>query len=532
MQTTFTDDPEERHGARALVIAWLLLFALAAGIVGWLYITGNQKGVVAGVPSVTAPIPPHTAAVAEAGPAVEPVIEPAPEPVSETPAEAQIDAAPPAAAPQTIEDVIEAAEAEEAAPAPVPPETQVPEAEAEAEAPPPEPETEPATVAAAEAPAMAEPAPEEATTPEPTETTGPEAAPAETAEAMPAETTTAEAQSTEDGSTETETAAAEPAEEKPAAAAPVEATPAPPTVRPEPRPAPPVPAEAAEPAPETPAVETNLAALPEPILAPAPDPALIERGREGPLPVIGPDGRQPWKVYARPFDDADTRPRIAVVITGLGLSGAATETAIQQLPGAVTLAFSPYAKNLDQWMSLARTAGHEVLLDLPMEPIDYPRHDPGPYTLLTSLDPKQNLFKMQWLLSRGTGYVGVTNQMGSRFTTSGSDLEPVIKTMKSRGLLFLDSRASDQSVAAKMAQQVDMPWAVNNRFIDAEASRPAIDARLAEIEEIAKKSGYAVAMGSAYPVTMERIAAWIPEAEKRGFAIAPVSAIANKQALN
>ncbi len=283
-------------------------------------------------------------------------------------------------------------------------------------------------------------------------------------------------------------------------------------------------------APE-PAVETNLAALPEPKLAP-PDPALIERGREGPLPVVGADGRQPWKVYARPFDDSDKRPRIAVVVTGLGLSGAATEAAIQELPGSVTLAFSPYAKNLDQWMTLARTAGHEVLLDLPMEPIDYPQQDPGPYTLLTSIDPKQNLFKMQWLLSRGTGYVGVTNHMGSRFTASGKDLGPVINTMKSRGLLFLDSRASDQSVAAKMAREANMPWALNNRFIDAEASRPAIDARLGEVEEIAKKTGFAVAMGSAYPVTMERVAKWIPEAEKRGFAIAPVSAIANKQALN
>ena len=248
--------------------------------------------------------------------------------------------------------------------------------------------------------------------------------------------------------------------------------------------------------------------------------------------MIGADGRKPWQVYARPFDESDKRPRIAVVVTGLGLSGAATETAIQQLPGSVTLGFSPYSKNLEQWMNLARAAGHEVLLDLPMEPIDYPQQDPGPYTLLTSIDPKQNLFKMQWLLSRGTGYVGVTNQMGSRFTTSGTDLAPVINSIKSRGLLFLDSRASDQSVAAKLAKDAKMPWAVNNRFIDTEASRPAIDARLAETEEIAKKSGYAVAMGSAYPVTIERIAAWLPEAEKRGFAIAPVSAIANKQALN
>ena len=262
-----------------------------------------------------------------------------------------------------------------------------------------------------------------------------------------------------------------------------------------------------------------------------PDPALLERGREGMLPTIGPHGRQPWQVYARPFDMTDKRPRIAVVVSDLGLSGAATEAAIQQLPGSVTLAFSPYAQGLEQWTRLARTAGHEVFLNLPMEPVDYPDQDPGPYALLTSIDPKQNLFRMDWLLSRATGYAGVTHHMGSRFTTSSQDLRPLLEVLKARGLMFLDSRSSDQSVAARIASAMKVPVAYNNRFIDAVASRDAIDKNLADVEKIARRTGYAVAIGSAYPVTIERLSLWLPKAQEQGFAIAPVTAIADKQDL-
>jgi polysaccharide deacetylase 2 family uncharacterized protein YibQ len=276
--------------------------------------------------------------------------------------------------------------------------------------------------------------------------------------------------------------------------------------------------------------EVQVAALPPGGgLAPAPDPALIEHGRLGPLPVIGPDGREPWRVYARPFDDADERPRIAVVVIGLGWSAAATQTAIQQLPREVTLAFSPYSGNLGQWINLARAAGHETLLHLPMEPVNYPVHDPGPYALLTSLDSAENTDRLEWLLSRFTGYVGVTNHMGSRFTNSAGDLKPILESLKSRGLMFVDSRSSATSVATKVARDVGLPRAHNNRFVDHEASRQAIDRRLAEIEEIARSTGFAVAIGSPYPVTMERLAAWLPKLERKGIAIAPITAVANRQ---
>jgi polysaccharide deacetylase 2 family uncharacterized protein YibQ len=312
---------------------------------------------------------------------------------------------------------------------------------------------------------------------------------------------------------------------KPPAAAPealakrrkVAAVPAPPRPR---RPAP-------RPSPAAPAVPERPPAVAKP--PSVPDPALLESSPTGPLPVIGKDGRKPWKVYARPFSTSDGRPRIAVVVSGLGLSSAATEAAIQRLPGAVTLAFAPYAKNLDRWTRLARAAGHEVLLDLPMEPISYPRNDPGPYTLLTSLRPLQNLDRVRTVLSRASGYVGVTNYMGSRFTTSETALRPVLKELNARGLLFLDSRASSRSLGAKLAAEIALPHAVNNRFLDNVASRTAIDTRLEEIERMARRNGVAVAVGFPYPVTIERLARWAKKVEGRGFALAPVSAVIGRQ---
>ncbi len=367
-----------------------------------------------------------------------------------------------------------------AAPAPPPAQAKAPEAKAPEAAP-----AAPATVKAPEA------APPEATPAAPAIAKAPEAAPAPAAERAP-----------------------------PPAAKPIAAAPPPPES-----------AKRAAPPRRAPAPATK-ALVPVTAgggLRPAPDPALVEQTRLGLLPRVSPDGRKAWQTYARPFDTGDRRPRLAIIISGLGLSGAATEAAIQRLPGAVTLAFAPYAKGLAQWIALARAAGHEVLLDLPMEPLNFPANDPGPHTLLTSLTAAQNKVRLHWLLGRVTGYVGVVNRMGSRFTTSESHVRPVLKELGQRGLLFVDSRSSLHSVAARMAGEVGLPRAINNRFIDAEVSRAAIDTRLKEIERIAKTAGYAVGIGSAFPVTIDRLQRWVQTLEGKGLALAPVSALVNTQ---
>jgi uncharacterized protein len=304
-------------------------------------------------------------------------------------------------------------------------------------------------------------------------------------------------------------------------APPPPATPQPPPSAAEPAPAAPPPPPAEAPPPPAPRV----AAAAPVTLAPAPDPALVEPGRDGPLPLIGRDGREPWRVYARPFDAADTRPRLAILIAGLGLSAAPTTTAIATLPGAISLSFDSYAKDLPNWVGRARAAGHEVLLSLPMEPVDYPRQDPGPYALLTSLNAAQNEERLDWVLSRATGYIGLTSTDAPHFTAVADSLSPVLDLLKKRGLLLVEGRA-EKSIAGALSVAISLPRLASDRILDDEASRDAIDQRLGELEATARQSGAALGIGYAYPATIERVAAWAKTLDEKGIALAPVSALA------
>ncbi len=278
--------------------------------------------------------------------------------------------------------------------------------------------------------------------------------------------------------------------------------------------------------PRTAVPSAALPALPRKlVLAPAPEPALLVAGRFGPLPVIADDGREAWRVYARPFPQERDRPRIAILMQDLGLSQEQTNAAIQQLPGSVSLGFTPYARRLDQWIALSRAAGHEVLLQVPMEPFDFPTSDPGPHTLLTSAGADENLERLEFLLSRFSGYVGVYNRMGDRFTSSTESLRPVLQSLRERGLLFIDARTSGTSVAGRIADDLGLPHALNNREIDQVASRVAIDAKLIDLENIARQEGQAIGIGRPYPVTLERLAQWAAGLEAKGIDLAPISAM-------
>lgn len=261
------------------------------------------------------------------------------------------------------------------------------------------------------------------------------------------------------------------------------------------------------------------------------DPTLLQIKDKAKLPIIGPDGRQPWSTYGRPFNLDDSRPRIAVVVVGLGLGRQATDRAIVGLPGAVSLSFSPYTRDVEAQMARARRAGHETLVDLPMEPLDFPRDDPGPSTLLTSLSLVDNLNRLEWVLGRAPGYVGVTTWMGSQFTTVEDALMPVLEGLKQRGLMLVDSRATSRSIATELASSIQLPRAFNNVFIDGTPSVDAIDRALAGLESIARQQRYAVGIARPLPVTLDRMSRWAATLEGKGIALAPVSAVADRQRL-
>jgi len=265
-------------------------------------------------------------------------------------------------------------------------------------------------------------------------------------------------------------------------------------------------------------------------LARAPMQGFTETGEFGPLPRISKDGRKPSTVYARPFRNRvarDAPVRIAILISGMGISATATSEAVQHLPGEVTLAFAPYGENLQSWVDRARSSGHEVMLQVPMEPFDYPDNDPGPHTLLTGLKPAENLGRLKWLMSRFGGYIGITNYMGAKFTADDGALAAVMKELAGRGLAYLDDGGSPRSRALDVAAGEGTEARRADVIIDAEQSRAGIEEAIRRLEEIAKERGSAIGVGTALPVTLDTVIEWARTLAARGIALAPVSAILN-----
>lgn len=232
-------------------------------------------------------------------------------------------------------------------------------------------------------------------------------------------------------------------------------------------------------------------------------------------------------VYARP-STTDKRPRVAVVVAGLGQSDSESRAAIERLPGAVTLAFSAHSPAPEALLAMARATGHEVLLSLPMEPQDYPYDNPGEHALLTGAAPAQTMRNLEWVMGRMTGYVGLTGasdgMRGERFAALASVFGPVLDEVARRGLLYLDPRPTDGYPADPLP---GVPHARTDFVIDDPPSRADIDAKLLALERLARERGSAVGLaGTLRPVALEKIATWARDAEGRGIVLVPVSALA------
>lgn len=255
------------------------------------------------------------------------------------------------------------------------------------------------------------------------------------------------------------------------------------------------------------------------------DPALVEPTAAGPLPRIADNGRTPMTVYAPPLAIPKDRPLIGLVIGGLGISAKATAVALAQLPPGVTLAFAPYADDVRRWVGEARKDGHEVLLEVPMEPYDFPDSDPGPHTLRSGAAEDANTERLVWALTRFTGYTGVTNLLGGRFMSDAPSLEPIMTYLARRGLLFFDNGSAAHSAAPDIAARVGEPFAQSTTLIDSVQTPAEIDRQLSALETEAHAHGRAVGAGFIYPVTIARVAAWAEGLGGRGFALVPASAI-------
>jgi uncharacterized protein len=233
--------------------------------------------------------------------------------------------------------------------------------------------------------------------------------------------------------------------------------------------------------------------------------------------------------YARPWSGA-RGTRIAIVIGGLGLSQTGTQQAIRQLPGTITFAFAASGNSLQRWMQEARRAGHEILLQIPMEPFDYPANDPGPLTLATDISQTQNLKRLHEAMGRMTNYTGVVNFLGGRFLADRAALQPVMADLSARGLLFLDDGTSAQSKSGDLAKALSLPQGFADLTLDASLSRQAILEKLDTLERIAQRRGSAIGMGSAFDETVGAVGEWVKQAESRGIEIVGVSALLSEPA--
>jgi polysaccharide deacetylase 2 family uncharacterized protein YibQ len=254
------------------------------------------------------------------------------------------------------------------------------------------------------------------------------------------------------------------------------------------------------------------------------DQRLLEKSRYGMIPVVA-DGLKPFTVYAAEADRAKAAkmPVVAIVVGGLGVGAAKTVDAIMKLPPAVTLAFTPYGSDPSRLAERARAQRHEILLQIPMEPFDYPDNDPGPQTLLTTLAAEQNLDRLYWHLSRFQGYAGIANFMGARFVVADNVMQPIIREAARRGLDYLDDGSAPRSVAPSLAAGQAMPFAKADLAIDAVPTALEIDRALARLESLARERGLAVGIASALPVSIERIAAWSKALDSRGIMLVPLT---------
>ena len=259
-----------------------------------------------------------------------------------------------------------------------------------------------------------------------------------------------------------------------------------------------------------------------------PEPALLEPLAADPklmLPRISIDGRVPMRVYASGFDPSSLRPRVGILIAGVGMSELDSLAAIKKLPAGITFAITPSGADLGRLLAAARANEHEYLLSVPMEPLGYPVNDPDDRSaLMTAVAPSDNMARLYTILGRLTGYAGVTNVLGSmrgeRLAGVVDQFEPVLEEVANRGLFFLDGRIGQKPLPRAWNRSADV--VLDDEPLDA----AALDQRLDGLSRLALDKGSAVGIVSApRPVTVDRIAAWANTLAAKGLALAPASAM-------
>ncbi|MBT3989359.1 MAG: divergent polysaccharide deacetylase family protein [Rhodospirillaceae bacterium] len=270
-------------------------------------------------------------------------------------------------------------------------------------------------------------------------------------------------------------------------------------------------------------------ALPEKVFEPTPvtvAPIQQEIPKTEPV-VVAPGLENSWRKNAVQLAELPPGPKIAIVIDDAGVDRKRT-AAVTALPAPLTIAFLTYAGALPKQTKAATAAGHEIMVHMAMEPLNR-SVDPGPNVLLIESEAAEILKRLRWGLDRFSGYVGINNHMGSKFTSDPQGMNIVMRELKRRGLLFLDSRTSGSTVGASVALANDVPFTQRNIFLDNVPTVEAINKQLRQMEIFAKRNGYAVAIGHPRDATINALSQWLAVMAEKGFVQVPISTIVAQQ---
>ncbi len=227
--------------------------------------------------------------------------------------------------------------------------------------------------------------------------------------------------------------------------------------------------------------------------------------------------------YARSFVNTENKPTVSIIVGGLGINRRRTQAAISELPPEITLSFAPTSANLQSWVRKARAAGHEVLIELPMEPYEYGRERPHPQVLQVSAGSEANTQRLKTLLARVRGYAGVMNYQGGKFATSAEAAGPVFDILGDKGLAFFEDGSLTRSVFEASAIRQDVTFGKAGAWIDARPEADEISTQLMTLEAQALETGAAMGMGMSYPVTVDLLKDWTQGLEAKGIVLAPAS---------
>lgn len=231
-----------------------------------------------------------------------------------------------------------------------------------------------------------------------------------------------------------------------------------------------------------------------------------------------------WTTHAVHWSQTN-KPKIAIIIDDLGLDEEATKI-LAKMKGPLTLAYLPYANHLEVQTSLVRSAGHELMVHLPMQS-QHKTVDPGDNALLDDLSFDEFSKRLEWNLSRFGNYVGINNHMGSSLTEDPGLMVRVMARLKRDGFLFVDSLTTPESVGARAANAVNVPYAKRDVFLDNERNADYIRGQIKILERIARQRGYAVGIGHPYPETIAELKNWQETLQEKGFQLVPISQIVN-----